>query len=500
MASRKQKYRNYLLFYLNGRRVEVANSKAGWMLADFLRRELQLTGTKIVCAEGDCGACTVLRLFPLRDSEHMHFEPINSCITTLAQMDGSNLVTVEALASGHDRQALHPVQKAMVQCHGSQCGYCTPGFVMALAGLVEKKLTMGQVHRPLSARESKNALTGNLCRCTGYQPILDAAATIDLTSCEPLIQRYSSPEITQDLRKAGKVPVWIEEESFSFFAPSTLKEAADYLARNKDTRIIGAGTDLGVLANKKASPFSSLMSLHLVKSLYEIKKPSKNGKRLRVGGRVTIAELRRITKETVPELARFLDLFASPQIKNVATLAGNIVNASPIADTVPFLLVANTTVRLVSKRSERLVPLERFYLDYKKTALKADEILADIEFDLPEQDESLSLNKVSQRKDLDISAVTSAFRISWQDSSRTNIKEVRLAMGGVAGIPLRLSKTEKLLAGKPFSSASIKVAVETLSSEISPLSDLRGSASYRRIVAENLFSRFLSEASPEGIS
>jgi len=478
--------RTSVLFYLNGTRCEVTADHAHMMLADYLRYQRGLTGTKIVCAEGDCGACSVLILKRRGKATRLVYEAINSCITTVAQLDGSNLVTVDALA----KEELTPTQAAMVNCHGSQCGFCTPGFVVALSALIDKKLLNPQSHG-VEAKEAKNALTGNLCRCTGYQPIIDAASGIDLKKCEPLKNRFYDPKQEKDLRGVCKQPVLLETAGSSFYAPITLKDAVKYLARNSDARIVAGGTDLGVLHNKRKIRFQKLLSLHLVPELYEINKSG--SARVSVGARVTLSELRRYLEPKIPEFARFLDLFASPQIKNVATLVGNVANASPIAEAPPFLLVANAEVEIVGPRGKRKLPLHEYFVSYRKTALKTGELISAISFDVPAKTESLSLYKTSQRKDLDISAVNAAFRVSWKDTKKSKIGKVQIAMGGVAAIPLRLTKTEKSLNGKQLSKETLAQALLTLHEEMNPISDLRGSSSFRRVMVENLFNKFFRE-------
>ncbi len=464
------------------------------MLADYLRQEQGLTGTKIVCAEGDCGACTVLRRFdsPKKGSKKSaaEFLPINSCITRVAQMDGSSLVTVEGVTP---EEGLSPVQKAMVHCHGSQCGFCTPGFVMALTGPVEKKIACKS--KTIECQETKNALTGNLCRCTGYQPILDAAQAIPLKECESVQARHVDSEQVKTLRKIVKTPVELELDGFRFFAPTTLSAAVKYLRKNPQTRLLAGGTDLGVLRNKRKLLEERFLSLHLIPELYEIKKVKTT--RAVVGARVTLSELREFSKELLPELARFLDLFASPQIKNVATLAGNVGNASPIAETPPFLLVAQTVVTVAGPKGRRKIPIDEFFLGYRQTALKKGEFIVSFEFDLPKKSERLSLYKVSQRKDLDISAVNAAFRVEWAKSAQSprKIQSVRIAMGGVAATPLRLKKTEATLKGQAASQEVLDRAVNVLHSEMAPLSDLRGSSAFRRVIVQNLFERFFRSQS-----
>jgi len=496
------KQRNSVVFYLNGVRQEVGAEQARMMLSDYLRYEKSLTGTKVVCAEGDCGACSVLKLFPHsagKGSAKDTFIPMNSCITTLAQMDGASLITVDALAMGdpRDSENLSPVQNAMVSCHGSQCGFCTPGFVVTLTGAIENKLCQKSFSKKpethLTPQEAKNALTGNLCRCTGYQPIIDAATSIDLKKCEPISKRFYSKQQELDLKKVQSSPLLLKNDVFSIYAPKTAKDAAKYLTKNKTARMIAASTDLGVLSNKGKIKFEKLVSLHLVSELYVLKKQGAG--RISVGARVTLSELRHFLKDLVPQFATFLDLFASPQIKNVATLIGNVGNASPIADTPPFLLVSDAVVHVVGSRGKRKIPLEKFYLAYRKTALKAGEIITSIDFAIPKKGESLALYKTSQRKDLDISIVNAAIRVNWMDAKKTVIKEVNIAMGGIAATPLRLKKTELLLKGAILSKETLAKAVTTLHSEMTPLSDLRSSSSYRRVIVENLFLKFFREHS-----
>ncbi len=478
--------RKNAVIYLNGKRLEIGATHAKMMLADFLRYSKGLSGTKIVCAEGDCGACTVLRSF----AGSVDFQPINACIVTVAQMDGSSLVTIDAMADG---DKLTPVQSSMMTCHGSQCGFCTPGFVMALQGLVEKKLcSKSQRAAVISERDAKNALTGNLCRCTGYQPILDAATSFKVSDCESVAKRFSSKAQQSDLRKVVSEALVIEDDTYSFIAPNTLSKAAKALAGATRAKVVGAATDLGVSHNKWRERMNSVVSLHLIPELYEVKRVK--GNRLSVGARVTLSELRRATENLIPELATFLDLFASPQIKNFATLIGNVANASPIADTPPFLLVSDAVVEVVGPAGARSIQIEKFFLGYRKTALKKGEVISSINFAIPSAIESLELRKISERKDLDISAVNTAIRVEWTDASKKKIKRARVAVGGVAATTLRLKKTEASLAGQDANEETIERALSILHIEITPIGDARGSAAFRHVLVENIFRRFFTEA------
>jgi xanthine dehydrogenase small subunit len=481
--------RTHAVLYLNGKRLEIGPQHAGQMLADYLRRARSLTGTKIVCAEGDCGACTVLVAFAGFKGGRgaPAYFPVNSCILTVAQADGMSLVTVDALAEG-DR--LTPVQGAMMNAHASQCGYCTPGFVMAMTGLVEKRLRADR-HEPIGEREAKNALTGNLCRCTGYQPILAAACSLNLRACESVADRYMPAAQLKDLRAAVAKPLLIEGEEFRIFAPKTLKQACAALARDPEARLLAAATDLGVIHNKWRKRLRRVISLHLIPELYEIRRLK--GGRISVGARVSLSRLREFIQDDIAEFARFLDLFASPQIKNIATLIGNVANASPIADTPPFLLVADALIEVAGPKGKRSIPIEKFFIGYRQTALKRGEIISAVSFQPPDKSESLALKKVSERKDLDISSVNAALRVNWADKKARRIRDARLAFGGVAATALRLRKTEAVLTGQALDPERLELAVKTMHQEISPISDLRGRSAFRRVLAENLLRRFFAE-------
>lgn len=495
-----RKGRSQVSFALNGKLVSVEGEGASWMLAEFLRKRKALTGTKIVCAEGDCGACTVLKAAPFESSSKKarRYLPVNSCIIPVATLDGSSIVTVDGLASApHEREGFHPAQEAMLRCHGSQCGFCTPGFVMALAGLVEKRIDQNQLQAPITEKEAKNALTANLCRCTGYQPIVKAACSIPLSKCQSVRKRCDTPKVRQGLRQGAKSPLWIQTDEFTFFAPTRLKEAGDFLRKNPQALLVSGATDLGVFHNKRKRRLQHLLSLHLIPELYRIKKVQKN--RLFIGARVTLSELRDFLKEDlIPEFARFLDLFASPQIKNQATLVGNLANASPIGDTSPFLLVAGAMVHVFSskKGSTRKISIEDFFVGYRKTALRSGEFITGVEIDCGRRDEVLVLRKVSQRKDLDISSVNAAFRLKI-DAKRKQVVEARMAYGGVAATPLRLKKTEKLMyklsKGEWNQPDFLETITSSLQSEIAPMDDLRCSSAFRRVVAENILRAFLRE-------
>ena len=477
--------RNQIVFYLNGKRHNVAGEQAGMMLADYLRYDQALTGTKVVCAEGDCGACSVLRYFPhVSGTDADNYIAINSCITPVATLDASSLLTVESLKDG---ERLHEAQRSMVDSHGSQCGFCTPGFVMALTGLVEEKLSKKQ--KAISDKEAKNCLTGNLCRCTGYQAIIDAATKVDLKKEKTLKDRYYDSEQESALKDVYAKSVLVETPKFSFFAPKTMVEAVAYLDKNPDTRIIASSTDLGVVHNKRKINLTKLLSLHLVDELYQIESTDK----VRLGARVTMTEFRHFIKDKVPDIANYIDIFASPQIKNIATIVGNIANASPIGDTPPVFLALGANVLLHGKNGKRSLAISEFFLDYRKTARASDEIITGLEFDLPGKNTSFKAFKNSNRKDLDISAMNMVIQVDWQDDKKEVVKDIRIAAGGIAAIPLRLKKTEDALRGQKIDQKLLEKICKDVHQEFTPLSDLRASSAYRRVLVENYLMRFFKQ-------
>ena len=537
--------RDFVLIYLNGVRREIRGREALMMLADWLRKEAGLTGTKIVCAEGDCGSCTVLRAFPdlaaqpnfkvganvgvqggVKVVENvggvrathiapLEFEAMNSCIVTVAQMDGSHIVTVEGMQCGDE---LSPAQVAMKQCHASQCGYCTPGFVMAISAMLEKHGDANGARtnvagdsggraniashggavaaQHIDAKMAANYLTGNLCRCTGYAPIVEAALTVRATEKHSVAGRYSNPAAIADALNTATKSLLIEHDGMKLFAPVSLREAVTFAAQNPGFKVLAAATDMGVQTNKGKPLPRVMLSLHLVNELYQAKQ-SRSG--IVVGARVTLAQLRRLCETTAPELASFLNLFGSPQIKNVATLVGNIANASPIGDTLPFLLIADAVVHVTSRPGgkgpihKRNIEFTDLYVGYKKLALTPGEIITHVSFNATDSKELLRLYKVSQRKDMDISAISGAFSMTMtgrvkssavnttthagarKTKSPPHVVSARIAYGGVAATPIRMPEIEAALVGD-FTMEKAQAVAHMIASAITPLSDVRGSA------------------------
>jgi xanthine dehydrogenase small subunit len=486
--------RDHVVLFINGEKHEVRGAAAFSMLADFLRYERRLTGTKVVCAEGDCGACTVLRGHPLLgrnpDSGTLRFDPINACIATVAQLDGAHILTIEAVSNG---DALHEVQRAVVDHHGSQCGFCTPGIVMALLGHTEHHLGEAPDRKAL-----QNHLTGNLCRCTGYDPILDACANLRPSETTSVVARYDRPELVAAQQALAREPFHVVDGDRHYVAPTTVAGVLDARAARPRARLVAGNTDLGVLMNKAllstfghapAQPFTEFISLQHVAELGGV--TVLPGVALHVGARATFAEVEIACDTHLPELASLLRVFASPQIKNIATLAGNIANGSPIGDSLPALLALDASLHIARPgAADRVVPLAAFYKGYKQFDLQPGELIRTIVIPLPRPGALFRADKVCQRKDLDISYVSGAWRLDVGSDGR--IADARVAYGGVGPTAMRLPKAEAALVGlKPEGRAIASVAA-LIEAEVTPRSDVRGTEAGRRKLSGNLFRRFAS--------
>ncbi len=455
--------RDHIRLLINGRQHDVRGRAVFTTLSNYLRYDFGATGTKIVCEEGDCGACSVL----IRKGED--FVPINSCILSVFQLDGASIVTVEGLK-------MNAVQQAMIECHGAQCGYCTPGFVVAMTGLFENR---DRVDEPCA----RAGLVGNLCRCTGYEPIIKAACAVDGASMQKMRELY--PQTIDD-----NDDVLIEEDGRTFFAPSTLDEAVSFKRKFKPCTIVQGATDVGVWINKRSYSAPAMMSLAKLRDLYELRE---DDGAIVVGANVTLTQLENFTRDRIPELHRILNIFGSPQIKNAGTLAGNIANGSPIGDTLPYLFVSGATLELASVDGTRTVAVGDFYRGYKQFDMQPHEIITRVRVPIV-RDDRVRLYKVSRRRDLDISAFTAAIRLK---VSNSHIEQATIAYGGVAPVVMRLPKTESYLAGKSIASDTFEEAGRIARGEVAPIGDVRGSRDYRLQLAENIMMKFYyDELSP----
>lgn len=464
--------RDHLFLYLNGKALRVSGEDAFLTLSEFLRRRQRLTGTKVVCAEGDCGACAVLvgRI----SGERIEYAAVNSCIQLMFQLDGAHVVSVEGL---RDSSELNPIQKSMVKCHGTQCGFCTPGFVVALYDLMSRE-------RHLDAGAVRRGLVGNLCRCTGYDSIIRAALETDIAAMKSPDQLYPPQPIISYLSEASAEEVRVEAGGKCFYKPATLEQAVRFRAENPGCLIVAGATDLGVQCNKGTRRLSVVMSTC---NLGELRKIKIEDNVMEVGASATLSELERAAEVHLPELAAFLQWFGSPLIRNSGTLAGNLVNGSPIGDAICALFVLETQVELTGPGGARRVELRKFYTGYRKTALAPDEMMTSVRIALPLPGEIYKLYKISKRKDLDISSLAAAI---WMRRDGKTISDIRIVYAGVAPVMMRLEKTEWLLRGKALSLANFQAAGAAAAGEVAPISDVRGSADYRRALAANVLVKF----------
>ena len=472
--------RDYVLLYINRERIEVRGEEVFLDLATFLRRKRGLTGTKVVCAEGDCGACTVLvgRYQEAQSSglAYLHFNAINSCIVFLHNLDLAHIITIEGIA---ENGKLHPAQESFVKNHATQCGYCTPGFICSIVGMVDA--LKGDGHKKISMKYVQSYLTGNLCRCTGHAPILQAATELNISKITRISARYHDDHILNDFAASATVPVEIVSGDKILYLPVSLEDALHLKEKFVDIRLIAGSTDLGVLVNKDRYQIKRLLSLQNILGQYKVQDRNEY---FEIGTRVTITRIEKIIGQSFPEFSKLLHLFASQQIKNMATLVGNLANASPVGDSIPFLLVAEAEVELTSVRGRRLLNVNEFFLDYKKLNMGPDEIITGIRLARPkDNNEQYRLYKVSGRKDLDIATVTFAARYILKDGV---FEKFSLALGGVAPTVVRQNAIEEFITRKPWQPDTFVQAAEMLPTLIQPISDVRGSHEYRLLLCQNL--------------
>jgi len=457
-----------LRFCLNDRWVELDDVSPTTTLLRYLRDNAHLTGTKEGCAEGDCGACTVAVLETIDGKAQ--YRAINSCLLLLPMIQGKRVYTVEALK---DASGYHPVQHALADELGSQCGYCTPGVVMAMF-----ETCYGEGFK--EPWELDAALCGNLCRCTGYRPIREATAKV--AGLRP-VDRFAR---ALHEAKPESMQLAYEATSQRFFTPATLGELWDVLDAHPNARFVNGGTDLSLEITKRYAEPPILVSLE---GIPELKQFDFNSSQVRIGAAVDLSTLEFASK-SVPMLERMLRYFGARQVKNRATVGGNLCNASPIGDLPPVFLSLDATFVLLSRAGERRVKASDFFLAYRKTALAPKEILGRVEFAPLGKDVRATSYKVSKRRELDISCVSAAFAVELDGE---NVKSARLAYGGMAATPLRAKQVEAALVGKPWTQANVDAAAKLLDGDFKPLSDHRGSAPYRMLVAKNLLRGFFEE-------
>lgn len=468
-------------FLLDGKTVTVDGVSPTKSVLNFLRENLRRTGTKEGCAEGDCGACTVV--VADLDGDEVRTRTVNACLQFVPVLDGKALFTVESLKQRNG--ALHPAQQAMVDCHGSQCGFCTPGFVMSLFDLYVCNQSAGA--RP-TERELRTALTGNLCRCTGYRPIIEAGHRMfDLPGVE-----FDDAALRTKLQSIRR------DRSFEyaaggarFFAPRTVAELAELRAAHPAATILAGNTDVGLWVNKQLRDLDDIL---YTGEVAELKVIDETGESIRIGAAVPLEDAYTALARHYPELTELWERFASPPIRNAGTLGGNVANGSPIGDSMPALIALGATVELRSVRGSRTLPLENLYVGYQKTAMAPDEFVDAIGVPTRAPNLCYRAYKISKRYDSDISAVCAAFAI-WLDGER--VERCRIAFGGMAATPKRALTAETALIGNIWSEEAARAVGDALATDFQPLSDMRASAAYRLQVAQNLVTRFYLETRAE---
>lgn len=455
-------------FNLNGVLCEEGSLPPTTSVLDYLRQHKGQTGTKEGCAEGDCGACTIVLI---REDEigNAVYEAVNSCLLMLPQLDGANVVTVEGVA---DAETLDPVQAALVETDGTQCGFCTPGFIMALYALRQggEEPTDDVIHE---------ALAGNLCRCTGYTPIV-AAAKKACGKAMPDIEGARATLVPSSRYAMGDQ---------TFLVPASLEDLAALCAAHPSAHLLAGGTDLGILTSKERQPLPEIISTSHVEELLQI---TETDDYLELGAAVTYTRALPDIERLYPSLATLITRIGSRQIRNMGTFGGNIGTASPIGDTSPCLIALNASLVLYSLSGERSVPLEDFFLGYRTTCLEPGEFIKAIRIPKLSSGQAFRAYKISKRYDQDISSVIGAYRIGISDS---RVACIRVAFGGMAATPKRAPASEAALAGKDWTEETALAAAPAVAEDFTPLSDHRASHAYRLRVAENLFVRLYRDLS-----
>lgn len=463
-------------FNLNGQWIEEGSIDPNWTVLRYLRTNTEHLAAKEGCAGGDCGACSIM--VGERDEQGLlQYKAINACIALLGSLDGQYVITVEGLKDG---EQLHPVQQAMVDYHGSQCGFCTPGIVASLASLYHNRAERGETG-PASEHDIHVALSGNLCRCTGYRPIIEAAKAMN---------EYPAPVETAPVMDSG-VGIYdpatkqqdeaaLDYDGRKLFVPENEEQLKQVLSQYPQARLWAGGTDLGLEITQQFKQFDVIVSLHKVAALTDV---TEDDSSIRFGAMVTYSNAEAHLEKHFSSFAQLIERIGSRQVRNLGTLGGNIANASPIGDTPPVFFALDARIEIGSAKGNREVSIQEFVKGYKQTDLQDGEYLRSIVVPKLADNQALKVFKISKRKEDDISAVLMATRIEHCDGV---IKDVRIACGGMAATPLRAKNTEAALIGQSFELSSFEQAAKQIETDYQPINDVRATAEYRLMVAANL--------------
>ena len=460
-------------FIYNNKIFKIKNPNPNQTILDFIRSDLKKTGTKEGCAEGGCGACTIV-LGELKNQK-LIYKSINSCISFLPIINGKHLILIENLNSD---KKLHPIQEAMVKFHGSQCGFCTPGFAMSLFSMYKNYSTINN-------EVVDEVLSGNLCRCTGYRPIIDAAKSLNKKKDQDKFKKNQS-KIINLLKKIKNTDVEISNRGKKYFAPKTINNLKKLIKKYPNAKILSGGTDLSLEVTKLRKELKTIISLNSIEKLNFIKKSKSN---IEIGATTSLFDFQNFIKKYFLDFYNILKRYGSLQIRNVGTIAGNIATASPIGDTLPLLLTLDAKVIIQGQNKKKIFPLNEFFISYRKTKLKKGEFIYSIKIPISKNN-VFKAYKISKRFDDDISSVCGSFSFLIR---KNKIKKAAIAYGGMSEIPKRAVETERNLINSDFSENTFNRAVYLIDRDFSPIDDMRASRNYRLSVAKNLLIKVFHE-------
>ena len=464
---------NSIRFIFEDKVKEIKNPDPNETILNLIRLRLKKTGTKEGCAEGGCGACTVV-LGELKKNKII-YKAINSCIAFTTSLEGKHLIVVEDLIQKDG--SLHPVQSAMVNFHGSQCGFCTPGFIMSLFSMYKNKTSYDK-------KTIEESIAGNLCRCTGYRPIIDAAKSLKKNKADQF--KKNEKKTISLLKKIRPKNISINNKFKKYFAPKTIIELKKIIKKNQDAEFLSGGTDMSLIVTKQKKDIKNIIYLNSIDELNYIKEKVNY---IEVGATTPLSKFELIIKKYYPDFDRILKRYGSVQIRNVATLAGNIATASPIGDSLPLLLSLDASISIESFNKKMTIPIKDFFIGYRKTKLRKGYFISSIKIPIFKKN-IFKAYKISKRIDDDISSVCASFNL---EIVNKKIKDIKIAYGGMAAIPKRAFYCEKILLNSSFSEDTILKAQKSLEKDFQPIDDMRASKDYRVEIAKNLLTKCFVE-------